>query len=51
MKRKLATPTKRRPSVQDQIAKDKAMQERIAQLGMICFFASAIGATGFIEAL
>ena len=51
MKRKSTKPTKRRPSVQDQIAKDRAMQERIAQFGMLCFFASAIGVTGFIEAL
>jgi hypothetical protein len=51
MKKNQTKPTKRRPSVQDQIAKDKAVQERLAQLGMLCFFASAIGTTGFIEAL
>lgn len=51
MKRNQTKPTKRRPSVQDQITKDKAAQERLAQLGMLCFFASAIGTTGFIEAL
>lgn len=51
MKRNQVKPTKRRSSVQGQIAKDKAMQEKLAQLGMFCFFASAIGTTGFIEAL
>lgn len=46
-----ATPTKRRKSVQAQIAKERAMQERIGQIGMLCMFVAAVGITGFIEAL